>query len=67
MVTVIVNENEPIEKVLKRFKAKVEQEQILTELKRREYYEPPSERKKKRERNRRKKILKYLKKQMQMI
>lgn len=67
MVTVIVQEGEPIEKVLKRFKAKVEQEQILTELKRREYYEPPSERKKKRERNRRKKILKALKKQQQLI
>lgn len=67
MVTVIVQEGEPLEKVLKRFKAKVDQEQILTELKKREYYEPPSEKKKKRERNRRKKILKALKKQQQLI
>ncbi len=67
MVTVIVNEGEPVDKVLKRFKRLVEQEQILTELKRREHYEKPSERKKKRERARRKRILKALKKLQQMM
>lgn len=64
---VIVQDGEPIEKVLKRFKRLVDQEQILTEVKRREYYEKPSELKKKRERARRKRILKALKKQQQLM
>ncbi len=67
MAVVIVQDGEPIEKVLKRFKRLVDQEQILTEVKRREYYEKPSELKKKRERARRKRILKALKKQQQLM
>ena len=67
MAVVIVHDGEPAEKVLKRFKRLVDQEQILTEVKRREYYEKPSERKKKRERARRKRILKALKKQQQLM
>ncbi len=67
MAVVVVHEGEPPEKVLKRFKRIVDQEQILTEVKRREYYEKPSERKKKRERARRKRILKALKKQQQLM
>lgn len=67
MAVVIVHEGEPLEKVLKRFKRLVDQEQILTEVKRREYYEKPSELKKKRERARRKRILKALKKQQQLM
>jgi len=67
LAVVIVHEGEPLEKVLKRFKRLVDQEQILTEVKRREYYEKPSELKKKRERARRKRILKALKKQQQLM
>ena len=67
MAVVIVHEGEPLEKVLKRFKRLIDQEQIRTEVKRREYYEKPSERKKKRERARRKRILKALKKQQQLM
>jgi small subunit ribosomal protein S21 len=39
---VIVRENEPLEKALKRFKRKVEKEGIIREWKRREHYEKPS-------------------------
>jgi len=67
LAVVIVHEGEPLEKVLKRFKRLVDQEQILTEVKRREFYEKPSELKKKRERARRKRILKALKKQQQLM
>ncbi len=67
MAVVIVNEGEPPERVLRRFKRLIDQEQILTEVKKREYYEKPSERKKKRERARRKRILKALKKQQQAM
>ncbi len=67
MAVVIIHGNESPEKVLKRFKRLVDQEQILTEVKRREYYEKPSERKKKRERARRKRIMKALRKQQQLI
>ncbi len=67
MAVVIVHEGEPPEKALKRFKRLVDQEQILTEVKRREYYEKPSERRKKRERARRKRILKALKKQQHLM
>jgi len=67
LAVVLVHGNEPPEKILKRFKRLVDQEQILTEVKRREYYEKPSEKKKKRERARRKRILKALKKQQQLM
>ena len=42
MITVNVDENEPIEKALKRFKKECQKTGILTELRRREYYEKPS-------------------------
>ena len=67
MAVVIVHEGEPPDKALKRFKRLVDQEQILTEFKRREYYEKPSEKKKKRERARRKRILKAIRKQSQLM
>lgn len=37
-----VDENEPLEKALKRFKRMVEKEGIIREWKKREYYEKPS-------------------------
>lgn len=67
MAVIIVHEGESPEKVLRRFKKLVDQEQILTEVKRREYYEKPSELKKKRERARRKRILKAIKKQQHLM
>ncbi len=42
MIIVQVDENEPIEKALKRFKKECQKTGILTELRRREYYEKPS-------------------------
>jgi small subunit ribosomal protein S21 len=40
------NPNEPIEKVLRKFKRKVKEEGILFEVKNREFYEKPSDLKK---------------------
>ena len=42
-----VNDNEPIEMAIKRFKRKVTNAGILTELKKREFFEKPSMTKKK--------------------
>ncbi len=42
MPTVTVEENEPIERALKRFKKECQKSGILAELRRREYYEKPS-------------------------
>jgi small subunit ribosomal protein S21 len=61
-VFVIVDENEPFEKALKKFKRLVEKEGILTEVRRRQFYEKPSEKRKRRERQARKRILKAMKK-----
>ena len=59
---VIIDENEPFEKALKKFKRLVEKEGILTEVRRRQFYEKPSEKRKRRERQARKRILKAMKK-----
>jgi len=61
-VFVVVGENEPFEKVFKKFKRLVEKEGILTEVRRRQFYEKPSEKKKRRERQARKRIVKAMKK-----
>ncbi|MCF7940544.1 MAG: 30S ribosomal protein S21 [Spirochaetia bacterium] len=42
MAFVKVDENEPLEKSLKRFKRMVEKEGIIREWKKREYFEKPS-------------------------
>jgi len=53
--TVTVEDNEPIDRVLKRFKKECQKSGIPAELRRREHYEKPSVRKKrKREAARRK-------------
>ncbi|SHK14020.1 30S ribosomal protein S21 [Thermocrinis minervae] len=62
MAVVYVNEGESFEKVLKKFKRIVEKEEILTEVKRRQFYEKPSEKKKRKERAARKRLIKALKK-----
>jgi len=42
MPRVTVGPNEPLEKALRRFKRKIEQEGILRQLKERKHYEKPS-------------------------
>jgi small subunit ribosomal protein S21 len=39
---VVIDENEPLEKALKKFKRQVEKEGIIREWKKREYFEKPS-------------------------
>lgn len=39
---IVIDEGEPLEKALKRFKRMVEKEGIIREWKKREYYEKPS-------------------------
>ncbi|MDR0408930.1 MAG: 30S ribosomal protein S21 [Spirochaetaceae bacterium] len=42
MANIIVDDSEPLEKAIKRFKRMVEKEGIIREFKKREYYEKPS-------------------------
>ncbi|MDR2519033.1 MAG: 30S ribosomal protein S21 [Spirochaetaceae bacterium] len=42
MAHIIVDDNEVLEKAIKRFKRMVEKEGIIREFKKREYYEKPS-------------------------
>ncbi|MDX9957047.1 MAG: 30S ribosomal protein S21 [Clostridia bacterium] len=42
MSQITIDENEPLEKALKRFKRMVEKEGIIREWKKREYFEKPS-------------------------
>ncbi|MEJ5189792.1 30S ribosomal protein S21 [Treponema sp. J25] len=42
MAHIVVDENEMLEKAIKRFKRMVEKEGIIREFKKREYYEKPS-------------------------
>ena len=46
MATVVIRRNEPIEKALRRFKKKVEQEGIMRDIKKKRYHKKPSARKK---------------------
>lgn len=55
VVEVRVDESEPIDNALKRFKKVVQNSGLITEMKKREFYEKPSERRKKREAAARKK------------
>lgn len=41
-MVVEVRENESIEEALRRFKRECERDNVMQEIKRREYYEPPS-------------------------
>ncbi|MBN1793745.1 MAG: 30S ribosomal protein S21 [Candidatus Omnitrophica bacterium] len=50
MTTVHVNQNEPLEKALRRFKKKIEREGLLRQLKERKHYEKPSEKKRRKQR-----------------
>ena len=42
MAHIIVDDSEPLEKAIKRFKRSVEKEGIIREYKKREYFEKPS-------------------------
>jgi small subunit ribosomal protein S21 len=42
MAHILVDDSEPLEKAIKRFKRMVEKEGIIREFKKREYYEKPS-------------------------
>ncbi|MDR2841680.1 MAG: 30S ribosomal protein S21 [Spirochaetaceae bacterium] len=42
MANIVLDESEPLEKAIKRFKRMVEKEGIIREYKKREYYEKPS-------------------------
>lgn len=42
LIVVHVDQNEPIERALKRFKKECQKSGVLTEFRRREYYEKPS-------------------------
>lgn len=66
MAGVKVNEGEPIESALKRFKKQVERAGILSELKKREAYEKPSVKKKKKAIAARKRAMKRIRKMRMM-
>jgi len=55
MPKIDVGVNEPLERALRRFKKKIEQEGILKQLKARKHYEKPSVRKKRKRQEARKK------------
>jgi len=42
VANIVTGENESFESVLRRFNKKVQQEGVLSEMRRREYYEKPS-------------------------
>jgi len=50
LIKVVINEKEPIEKALKKFKRKVEQSVVLKELRKREFFLKPSIKRKLKER-----------------
>ena len=66
MSYILVEEDEPIEKALRRFKKECQKSGILSELRRREFYEKPSVRKKRKleaaKRKQRRKMLKLQRK-----
>jgi len=57
---VLASENESFDGLLKRFNRKVQQEGILSELRRREHYEKPSVRRKRKRAARRRSVARAL-------
>ena len=55
MTHVVLSENESFESLLKRFTKKVQQDNILSEIRRREHYEKPSVKRKRKEAAKRRK------------
>ena len=57
MASISVDQNEPLEKALRRFNKAVQADGILTEARRREHYEKPSVKRKRKEAARARKAL----------
>ena len=55
MAHVVAGSNESFESLLRRFNKRVQQEAILSEIRRREYYEKPSAKRKRKEANKQRK------------
>ena len=55
MAQVVAGENESFESLLRRFNKRVQQDAILSEIRRREYYEKPSVKRKRKEAAKRRK------------
>lgn len=66
MTIILVDDNEPIDKALRRFKKECQKSGVLTELRRREYFEKPSVRRKRKaeaaKRKQRRKLMKIQRK-----
>ena len=57
MAQVVAGENESFESLLRRFNKRVQQDAILSEIRRREYYEKPSVKRKRKEAAKRRKTI----------
>ena len=60
MANVIVGDNENFESLLRRFNKRVQQDGILSEVRRREHYEKPSVKRKRKEATKRRKSTRAL-------
>lgn len=58
MANVVVGENESFDSLLKRFNKRVQQDGILSEVRRREHYEKPSVRRKRKKATKKRKSVK---------
>lgn len=65
MAKIIVDDNENIEKAIKRFKRMVDKEGIVREYKKREYYEKPSTIKNRQNKTLKRKLMKKTRKNQQ--
>ena len=59
MAKVVIKKNEDAESLIRRFKKKVINEGILTELKKRDYYLSPSQKRKEKSKQAQKRLRKY--------
>jgi len=62
VANVVTGDNESFESVLRRFNKKVQQEGVLSEVRRREYYEKPSVKRKRKVAAKRRKSARVLRK-----
>ena len=58
MANVVVGENESFDSLLKRFNKRVQQDGVLSEVRRREHYEKPSVRRKRKKATKKRKSVK---------
>lgn len=61
MAHVVINQNESFDSLLKRFNRKVQQDGILSEVRRHEHYEKPSVRRKRKKAVKKRKAVRALK------